>query len=492
MHMHPPFMNRSSLLESLKFLTIIAATVILFAQIANIWTTVQFTSARSTSHKNVNSIDSLQPSERINRPYTKSNDSELMQILSEETDFKQALRIIQDHVAYVEQQTSTVIKKEEAPRPDQPLLPCQYSGDWRFRAAVRSHFKRRNLEVPDTTCITELEGVHTLAPDDNDAPNDELTVFDAIVTRASVLYNRRKDIVKQLGLSWKEPDVLFQFPYNRTSQRCVIHPLGAIRPEFTETWYTDTRITNAPTLQHLPEGERLHLSEYLRVGDDNKFSPSLVFEALQERHEEKSQFQPKTNSTTYFTDYPSHPTPSVFQVMNAQDNAALQAAIDKSDIYVQQVEDALTPSSVAILFLPLALTLVPIASLAPVTTAAMLLYTLISDVLTAVPLAIKGVELMIIGNQRHRAVVIRLTGSVNGSLLVSAGADITAAECRALSFVRPTGIKFLATAIFFMVFGVVLELVARNIRMRRDFRRQAWDGMATALLIENQRGLGFA
>lgn len=355
---------------------------------------------------------------------------------------------------------------------------------------MKTHFRQRFLKVLDISCMTELTGVETFG--EITPPHTEDELFDAIATRAQVLSNRRNDIIKRLNLNWTDSDVLYRFPLNRTSQRCVINPVGAIRPE--EIWYTDTRITNYPFLQYVPFGDRLHVSEYL-YSTDNKLQNSFIFKSLNTRQDDSSltgKNLPNRNTTTAYTLDPSHPTPSTFQTMNALDNPALQVALEKSDIYVQQVEDALTPSSVAILFLPLALTLVPIASLAPVTTWAMLLYTLISDVLTAVPLATKGIELMAIGAQRHKAIVIRLSGSTNVSSPGPAAAEVIAAECRALSYVRPTGVKFLITALFFMVFGVAMELIARNIRMRRDFRRQAWDGMATALLVENQRGLGFA
>lgn len=102
----------------------------------------------------------------------------------------------------------------------------------------------------------------------------------------------------------------------------------------------------------------------------------------------------------------------------------------------------------------------------------MLLYTLFSDILTVIPLAIKGAELVYIGGLRHRTIAVRMTSAMNGTLSNSAGASLWAAECRATKRVRPLGFAFLTIALVFLTLGVWLEFWARQyVKMRERKRR---------------------
>ena len=63
---------------------------------------------------------------------------------------------------------------------------------------------------------------------------------------------------------------------------------------------------------------------------------------------------------------------------------------------VENVGNELSPSNIAMLSLPLVMALIPISLFQEVSTAATALYVLLRDVLVAVPLLIKGIELVIV------------------------------------------------------------------------------------------------
>lgn len=208
-----------------------------------------------------------------------------------------------------------------------------------------------------------------------------------------------------------------------------------------------------------------------------------------------------TDATTSIATWQGAPHPSQFHSVNLEDNLALQAALDASDHHVRQLDDAVTPSNIAILALPLVLCLLPIALFADVRPKAMLLYAMLSDVLTALPMAIKGAELLSISKRRFAAHVTRL-GDTSSSNEISVAAELWVCVCRTRADTRPTGVAFVSVAIVTMVTGLVLEVVARR-WMRRcpvlgklvavrqgfeDFRENEMVKDALAELSNNPKG----
>lgn len=118
-------------------------------------------------------------------------------------------------------------------------------------------------------------------------------------------------------------------------------------------------------------------------------------------------------------------------------------------------------SSVASLVLSLSLNLVPIALLANVSTRNVSIYTLMSDVVTVIPLGIKGIEPISMGQQSHRCVVIRFTTASSGELSESPAMVMYTADCGAHDDILPAGIAFL-------VMGIALEFLAKYHPTRRE------------------------
>lgn len=95
-------------------------------------------------------------------------------------------------------------------------------------------------------------------------------------------------------------------------------------------------------------------------------------------------------------------TGSAFGTVFATINLALQRALQRGEHQTQQTNDAKKPSNIANFVFPLVMNVVTVSVIAEVSTIGILPYTLLTGVLTAVPVAIKGVELLLIGNRSNR------------------------------------------------------------------------------------------
>lgn len=410
--------------------------------------------------------------------YWVSSDSPIANHMSSFQDFRDAYRTMSDYLKDTESKVLNFLRTEQQTNITQQFRPCNDDGKG-FVNSLFGYFGIRGFPDPDKSCITVLEDT-TFFSDHKPAFSIN-QIYDAITTRSSLLRDQSKAISSKvlsgwedsasLTVDWESPDVSYNYPFRRVAKRCVIHPTGSVRVD--GYWYTVAIITNAPIQENLPLLHRQYLGEYIRVDDDgNLQNLRMICKKYDPNQANFTKLEKRQDTTTLFARLRGQANPSTFATLYPEKNPALRSALDKADLSIQQASDALAPSNLALLLLPVALNLVPIALLAKVTTRKMLLYTLLSDVLTVIPLAIKGVELIWIGSQHHRAIAVKMTGALNGTLAESAAAEMWASECTSNSNVQPVGIVFLTLAVVFMIAGIGLEFWARNFVHRRAERRE--------------------
>lgn len=213
------------------------------------------------------------------------------------------------------------------------------------------------------------------------------------------------------------------------------------------------RYTNAD--KHVTMGlrEREYVTQYARPGGGGVVTTWVQLKREVGRRPERGA------AVLEYRDGPV--TAGEFSVAFAPDNSAVKEALRLGEHDIQQAKDATTPSNIAILALPLAMNLVPVALIADINTIGMLIYTVLTDVLTAVPLAIKGVEVVLIGREEKTAVVTRITGGELAEGAENKAAEIWIAKCRPRGRLRLTGGVLLGVALGFMVGGIVAEFVAK-------------------------------
>lgn len=428
-------------------------------------------SARGTPSPSPTNIPLPSPSPKpfkVGRMFHISSDGYMSRLLRTERKFVASTATIQTYIKHVETGVMKFLGANNSPPANQSLHPCNSDG-YGFQKAMANYLIERQLPEPDMSCLTEFEGIETLPSERPPFTTDHL--YDAIITRADEMLKNSQKIADIILNNWTTTDVNIHYQYDTTSQRCIINHIGALR--IFEKWYIFTTITNAPRRVSVPLFHRHWLTEFIHVDDNGTIGEPLHFSAPK-RPKGNGEHILINDTTTTLATVGGSAGPFAFNSMYPEENPALVSAIDKSDLYIQQAQDALAPSNLAILILPLALNLLPIALVAEVTTKFMLFYALMTDIVTVIPLGIKGVELTFIGRQRHRSIVIRLTSSVNGTMPTSAVSELWGAQCRASDNVYPTGILFVCLSIIFMILGVALEFIARAFVARRTLLRTLW------------------
>lgn len=150
-----------------------------------------------------------------------------------------------------------------------------------------------------------------------------------------------------------------------------------------------------------------------------------------------------------------------------RNNPALQQALDDSNLVLQQAEDAMAASNIAIIMLPLFLNILPISFVSDIRTRKMLIYVISADFLNAAPLCFKGVELIYIGKRRAQSVVTRISSAIGGEVSETAAAEIWAADCTTDNRVHATGVAFVVLAVVVALLGAVGEVVGWIYAYRR-------------------------
>ena len=234
---------------------------------------------------------------------------------------------------------------------------------------------------------------------------------------------------------------------------------------------------NLPDSYALAKWEHQRFDEFVRFGPNGIDARALLQSVP--TYVNDSVDGPPRNATTVFVRSKGQGWPSFYYRVYPEANPAINEAMSQADLPVRQVADALTVSSLSILFLPLVINLVPISLITSVSTRVMLIYMLCSDVLTVVPLFIKGIELVVIGRQQFRAVALRVENDMNGEVGNGAAGQLWSVECRIQTNTAAHGTIFILLSIAAAVVGIRLELWARRFiharyRAKVEVREKHW------------------
>ena len=413
------------------------------------------------------------PDWQVGRIQYWSSEEPIAKLISKSEQVKSDTNKILNHIERAEDRILKNLKSQIPPGQGSELIPCNFDRK-SWVDSVSSYSQGHGWENPNTDCVTEFGGTQLDPQDKNYISTSEF--YDATFNRGTTVLKMLEKDASEIAFNFTNDkvDFPFNFEYSTADQRCKVHPLGAVR--VGDHWYLVTSFTNDQNSIQKEDFERQFIQEAIRFDSNGK---GIAAEMCLKRGSffNETADENCTDATTGIETWKGGATASIFVGLPFEQNPAVIRALDEGDLSVQQANDATTPSSIAILFLPLALNLVPIALLAPVSTLTTLLYTLMSDVLTVFPLGIKGVELIGIGNKQVRKVFTRITSKLNNeppeTAFETAFAEVWVAECTAGSNVRVPGIIFLTLAIIFLVFGIAAEFIAKHYATKRRKLRQA-------------------
>lgn len=388
-------------------------------------------------------------------------------------NFNRSVLTILDHISNVE---STVLSslRPQSPHTTTHIPHCNVL-DEPFAKPVKGVFRLRGWPKPDVACVTDILDVSHVQG------HSKYSIDHLFNTLADYLHSidtQRAWIVKNIVKRWPGQSLLAEWRtqfahtpifWSRQGMNCYLTHIGAIR--LNSLWYLSLGISNFPPFYHLPLYNRQYLTEFIHIDptDRNTHAANQTMAVFNASSTKGPVYK---NASTIFVRLRGDISPSSFVSIYPEHNPAIQESMDKASHNIQQVIDALSPSVLSLLFLPVTLTLIPISLISQVDSGMMLVYMLMSDVLTVVPLATKGFELIHISLMRHRTIATRVTTSLTGKKGAGAAAELWTAECQAEDHVLPCGIAFVLIALVFMVGGVVLELWAKSFVARRIKERK--------------------
>lgn len=347
--------------------------------------------------------------------------------------------------------------------------------NWQKAAALYLYL--RGNDKADETCGTQRE--FTAKSDKADVRRAIGLFRPALMQWTETLNNSAAAIKKESKIGWNNPvSGVGRFVYpERDAQNCTVHHTLGVRVK--DLWYVLARITAKAEGANADKGKNTFLTAHVRAESETKMGAPLPM--LGSTNDNGTDFVATTNLLEIW----SRPAPdAIGQSADVTQKLAFKSALGKGENENQQGNDAVTVSNVAILFLPLVMNLVPVAAIADVNTLGMLMYTALTDVLTTVPLCIKGIELMTISERNFRSVSAQVTGK--SGLNETAVIELWAVSCRLQrsGYFRRIGFMFVVVSITLMLFGVVCEFVARWVVKRRKHEQDPH------ALLQNEYGHG--
>lgn len=231
-------------------------------------------------------------------------------------------------------------------------------------------------------------------------------------------------------------------------------------------WALLSSFTSAPAAEELPDGKRHYVTEIidtkgravqLKLYRENEILPGPI---------ESSTLEARWGGVAFPTHFVTVKPPAM------QDN-------DATMLSREVVYDTIAPSNIAILALPLFMSLVPISCIESVTTPIVFVYALLTDVLTALPLAVKGIELLIISSATDSVCEAWVSGV--DSDIGTAAIEVWCAKCVSRGEFVTFGAVLLAVALFMLVIGIAVEVIARkrllNHLKKNDGSSSSWWSM---------------
>lgn len=311
--------------------------------------------------------------------------------------------------------------------------------------AVQSSSSNNGFGILKSECVTQLAS----------PVNDSLTLN--MHTYFNTVEKVGNITVAQTVNNWTRVYINNEFTYNESPHICFMsHAVGY---RIDGTWVVGAGLTNAPITEDKADWERHYLVEYLYINPQTNLVDSYRFSMPNES------YVMINDTTTIFSSWGGKPDASYFGNMGMEQCPAVRAALVLGEKLREQAQDSTTPSNIAILVLPLLMAAVPIALFADVSACVTVGYTIVTDIMSGMPLAIKGIELIEFARKELEATRSRVYGGETLTELTVVETWIS--KCTTETSLMSTGIIFLTIAIVVMIIGVILEILARWIVKRR-------------------------
>ncbi len=261
-------------------------------------------------------------------------------------------------------------------------------------------------------------------------------------------------VLRNYGLQWENVFSSEHLAYRAPDFYRECNLAGALGHRRKGNWAVAAMLTNVSISIVMKQWDRGYFMEPISV--DNKSMRHFSFSMPKCSNGNLSGFE---NGSATIATWGGRPSWSHFSSRRIEENPAIVEALYRGEHEKELVEDSDTVSNLAILLLPAVLALVPLALFHDVGLSLTYVYILVTDVVSVLPVAIKGTELLWYGSKKHYATVSYLYGAETAKDI--AVAETWVASCGMKEFVQEQGIGLLTTALCAMIVGIVLEFITR-------------------------------
>lgn len=249
-------------------------------------------------------------------------------------------------------------------------------------------------------------------------------------------------------------------------QRCLVDSASAYYRD--NAWYIRSAVTNHPLQQHLADFRRHLLIEYVPVppsivannsgtADGSALRANNTDSSMKTIHIRLSDGRLEMATALLLMWQGRGYTGTMPDDDDFSDPIApVTQAFKENLVHIDQASDSITLSNIAILALPMVMTLIPLAFIADVTALGMLLYVMFTDVLSTIPFLVKGIELILWSSPSNEIVVSFHAGDDSLRLV-----EVWAVQCRGQVLFRNAGVVFVIVSIAALIMGIALEVWAK-------------------------------
>ncbi|PXF48857.1 hypothetical protein BWQ96_01413 [Gracilariopsis chorda] len=351
---------------------------------------------------------------------------------------------------------------------------------WVYTARIQARY----LQIGDlsSSCHSQLSGADAVKGGLL-SQHEVKTSMGVIGTGVQALYEAISNISESRQLkrwdNWAQSFPLRDWRIADQSQTCRMESFSAYRKN--SSYFLRAVMTNHHVNKYVEDRKRQFVNEWIR--DD--YSESI--KVIHPNHVDKQLME----GTTLLTEWGARAWISWHGEMQDDDNPAIRKATEQNTIEIDLAEDSIVPSNVALLALPMFMSLIPVAFVAELGALGTVLYVIFTDVVAVIPFLIKGIELLST-TQSHNSLVAYYAGDEK-----LADLQVWVAECRGTAKFKYIGLAFVIIALAAIVTGVLLEVQAMKYMQKRrgnselpvagPFGRAMFDSTAEGLL-----GTGFA
>lgn len=230
-------------------------------------------------------------------------------------------------------------------------------------------------------------------------------------------------------------------------------------------WYLRAAVTNHPLEKSVADYRRQMFIEYVPVpqighSDTGAVPIKIAKTSMKMIHLRRSDGRLELATALYLLWHGRGFTGTMPNDDDLSDPIApITQAFRENLVRIDQAVDSVTLSNIAILSLPLIMTLVPVAFIADVSNMGMLMYVLITDVFSTIPSLVKGIELIRWSTPSNEIVISFHAGDDNLRLV-----EVWAVQCKGLQAVHNIGVAMVVISVGALLLGLGLEIWAPVIR----------------------------